>query len=587
MSRAILNTGAAVFVLLLFISCSSTKEVAPTVTETPPPAGTPEPLPPTPVEYKTLIQCREDTSATFNSCGIGALPFVRPFFYDVDGDGSQELIAGSKDGSLRLYKKKEGTPGWTMVPDYFEGVRAGAFSAPSLGDIDGDGKPEILLGTGGFSSDSGRVIIYANAGTLSRPLWKKSDVTGIKVGNDATPSLADVDGDGKADLIVGNSTGRLFLFRNRSLPGRASFVRDNSCFRNIHLGMYAAPAVTVSGREVIVIAGNSMGKLYLLQKRLGRMCSWHKKTLDISLSSFAAPAFVVNGRAQVKDLVVSDGDGKLHYFRNENNYRKWEEVSSLFSGRILPGPACAPAVSSVDGRPLMVVGNIYGKLRLFETVNVSGSLPWMERDGFFGGLKLRGYSRGIITAWEGKDLLITGEQDGILRAFLNSGNFDNPVWEEQQGFFNSLPDMEHAAPAVFDIDGDGRWELIVGDASGRVRAFRYAAGKTGLPRWTELKKIFGNVKVGRFATPTLYRYSGRLWLLAGEQDGRIMSYFADTGGGGPVFHENGFLGDIRVNKHSSPSATMKNGLISLAVGDYDGNLSHFACREERVEVVNR
>jgi len=588
MRRILLDAGLAALILLVFISCSTTKEAVTPVRKTPPTPPVVEQVKPLPAEYKTLIRCREDTEITFNSCGIRALPFIRTFFYDVDGDGRQEMIAGSKDGYLRLYRKTAGTPGWSLVPHYFEGVRAGAFSAPAMADIDGDGKPEVLLGTGGFSSDSGRVIVYRNSGTMSRPLWQKATMREIKVGNDATPALADVDGDGMPDLIAGNSTGRLFLFRNRSTPGRISFARDNSCFRNVHLGMYAAPAVTVSGGKVVVIAGNSMGKLYILEKPRGRKCSWREAALKIRLSSFAAPAFTENGNHEKEDLVVSDGDGKLHYFRNERNYRKWEEASSVFSGRILPGPACAPAVSSVDGRSVIVTGNIYGRLKLFEAVNTSGSLPWVERSGFFRGLKLRGFSRGVLTVWEGKDLLITGEQNGVLRAFLNSGSFDDPLWVEQKEFFNSLPNMEHAAPAVFDIDGDGRWELIVGDAEGRVRAFRYRTGKNGMPRWSEIKQMFSRIKVDRFATPTLYKDSGRLWLLAGEQDGRIIAYVADRDRKGRIsFRENSVLDGIRVHDHSSPSAAIKDGTISLSVGDYDGNLSHFSCREKRVKIVKQ
>jgi hypothetical protein len=586
--KFLLNTGAAAFMLLIFVSCSTTEKTVPPVAETLPPAGISEPVKPPPVEYKTLIRCREDTRMTFNSCGIRALPFIRPSFYDIDGDGRQELIAGSKDGSLRLYRKAAGTTGWTPVPHYFDGIRAGAFSAPAAGDIDGDGKPEILLGTGGFSSDSGRVVAYRNSGTPDQPLWQKAPMRKIKVGNDATPALADVDGDDLPDLIVGNSSGRLFLFRNRSMPGSISFVRDRSCFRNVHLGMYAAPAVTVSGGNVLVIAGNSMGRLYMLAKHRDKRCSWRKAALSVSLSSFAAPSFVKNGDHEERDLVVSDGDGELHYYRNIKNYRKWEEISSPFSGRILPGPACAPAVSSVDGRRVMVVGNIYGKLKLYEAAGTSGNLPWAERSDFFEGLKLHGFSRGVLTVWEGDDLLITGEQDGVLRAFLNAGSFDNPVWVEKKKFFESLPRMEHAAPAVFDIDGDGKPELIVGSADGRVRAFRYKTGENGMPRWSEIGGIFDQVRVDRFATPTLYKDSDRLWLLAGEQDGKIITYVAGRDRKGPeAFRKNGVLDGIRVKNHSSPSARMKDGRISLSVGDYDGNLSHFACREERIRVVKR
>lgn len=588
MKRALISAGACALLLLLTVSCSTTKVTPRQVTEAPPPAPSSQPPKPPAHEYKTVIRCREDTKMTFNSCGIGVLPFIRPFFYDVDGDGSQELIAGSKDGTLRLYKKTDGTPAWIMVPHYFDGVKAGAFSAPAMGDIDGDGKPELLLGTGGFSSDSGQVIVYGNSGSLSRPSWEIVSAGAVRVGNDATPALADLDGDGRPDLIIGNSTGHLQLFRNKSAGGKILFIKDGSCFRNVHLGMYAAPAVTATGRKIIVISGNSMGKLNILEKQVGRSCSWRKAALNISLSSFAAPAFIESRDHHREDLVVSDGDGNLHYFRNGGSYLEWEEISSLFSGRILPGPACAPSVASIDGRRVMVVGNIYGRLKLFEAVSAARSLPWEERADFFKGVKLRGFSRGVLTRWEGKDLLITGEQDGILRAFLNYGSFSDPAWVERKEFFKGLPEMEHAAPAVFDLDGDGRWELIAGDAGGGVRAFRYGTGNNGMTGWSELKEIFRNVKVDRFAAPALYRDYDRLWLLAGEQDGRIMTYIADAGMKGPsVFHENGPLDGIVVKNHSSPSADMKNGLISLSVGDYDGNLRHFSCREERVEVGTR
>ena len=59
---------------------------------------------------------------------------------------------------------------------------AGAFSSPAVGDIDGDGRPELILGTGGFSSESGRVLIYKNSGSTDRPSWVKMDIPKVSVG---------------------------------------------------------------------------------------------------------------------------------------------------------------------------------------------------------------------------------------------------------------------------------------------------------------------------------------------------------------------------------------------------------------------
>ena len=229
----------------------------------------------------------------------------------------------------------------------------------------------------------------------------------------------------------------------------------------------------------------------------------------------------------------------------------------------------------------MVTGNINGELKLFEYMPSSNKLPWVERPGFFKNIKLSGFSRGILADWQDKELLITGQQDGEIKAFLNAGSMDSPRWMEQKTFFRSIPKMMHAAPSVFDLDGDGRWELIVGDADGHVRGFRYKTVSGGIPVWESIKDGFSSVKVGRFATPTIIKDSDRLFLFVGEQAGRIHVFSADKNRPGPpVFYHDDYLSDIRVNNHSSPSAVVKDGLIELMVGDYNGNLKHFACRKE-------
>ena len=242
--------------------------------------------------------------------------------------------------------------------------------------------------------------------------------------------------------------------------------------------------------------------------------------MHISLSSFAAPSFIKTGKES--DIVISDSNGQFHLYKNrKNNYRDWEKFQDFFDGRILPGPVCTPCRIDIGHRSLMVVGNINGEIKLFEYMPSSNKLPWVERPGFFKNIKLSGFSRGILADWQGKELLITGQQDGVIRAFLNSGTMDGPLWIEQKAFFRSIPKMTHAAPFVFDLDGDGRWELIVGDADGYVHGFRYKAVSGGMPVWESMREGFSNVKVGRFATPTIIKDSDRLFLLVGEQDGRI------------------------------------------------------------------
>lgn len=585
--------------LLLFLvlfSCGPKEEIRPPIVplpevapvipfvEPPPPAPVPVPV----IRYKEEIRCEDNTRNVFNRCGIDVLPFLRPLFFDIDSDGKQEMIAGAKDGTLRLYRNTaaSGRPQWEFVPHYFEGIQAGAFAAPAAADLDHDGSPEILVGTGGFSSDSGLVNIYRNTGTPVKPVWSRVAHAELRVGNDAAPALYDVDADGRPDLIVGNSVGQLTLFRNRSDSRGIRFEKDPQFFRGLKLGMYTVPAAVVQDHKLIFIAGSSDGKLSLLERGVQSKAGWQVRRLKMSMPNFAAPTFIASADPEKKDLVISDGDGQLYYFKNKkSNYYDWEEVPDYFSGRILGGPACSPAMSDQDGRRFLVTGNINGVMKFFEYDALSGTIPWKENRDYFAGIRLHGYAKAVMTTWQGKDLLLAGQQDGLLRAFISSGRKDKPKWTELPSFFSGIPKLLHPAPAVFDLDHDGNWELILGDVDGRVRGFRYSTGPDGMPRWTELTELFRKVSVGRFASPAVFEDGGSLYLLVGQQNGKVRAFVADSRSElGPMFVEHDdFLG-VSLDEHSSPSVLARDGNIELSIGNYNGGLRYFACRKERVEV---
>ena len=129
---------------------------------------------------------------------------------DVDGNGTQDLVVQESEGAYVLDGRGHPLPGWPIP--YFYG-----FPVSAIGDIDDDGRPELVSGTLGGDA---RVFAYNHDGT---------PVTGFPVTVPgfsflSQPTLGDVDGDGGIDIVLGGintafgARGRIFAWHGNGKP---------------------------------------------------------------------------------------------------------------------------------------------------------------------------------------------------------------------------------------------------------------------------------------------------------------------------------------------------------------------------------
>ncbi len=587
---------ASLVSIILLSACATQKESVysppaekknPTVAK--PAEVIPVPEAKVPAAPKTT-ECEEDTAASINRTGIETMPFMRMNFFDLDRDGMPEMVVGNKNGYIYLYKitgdPVSGT--WQQVPGYFEGVKAGAFSSPALADFAGDGRTELLVGTGGFSSDSGKILFFRNDGDVKHPAWRRINDLTISIGNDAAVTVADYDFDGKPDIIACNSEGKLFFFRNISSGSDLKFVKDMNPPVRSNFGMYAVPTARKIGDKLVLIIGNSMGKLFVVEiKKSGRGLAARQYKSRIGVKTFATPAFANLMSKSRSDLVLADGDGIISYYESRNgDYSSLQKRNDMFRGRVIAGPACSPTVSHFDGMTYMVIGNMDGTMKLFRYNTKTDGIPWTEEQGYFKGIKVKGFSRGVLTTWQGKKMLVVGQGNGAVRAFMDIGK-KKPVWKEKAGFFKGIKIQEHSTPVTIDLTGSGKWQLISGAGDGRIHAYRIKEMRRGMPVWEKIEGVFDDIKVGGFSSPAIVRDEKAVYLFVGELDGKIRTFRADITGRqcnyeSLKFRETNVLSGVRMNEHSSPFVEVNENRFDIISGDYNGNLRHFLCRKSGV-----
>src|SRR6185369_387865 len=131
---------------------------------------------------------------------------------DLTGDGQKEIII-TTFGSVRVFDKN-GTmlPGWPFFTN-------ASNSPPAIGDVDGDGQKEIVVAT--LTGPTNLYMIKANGVVM--PNWPKAINPQLASNFNASsyPVLGDLDGDGAMECVIGSANGFVHVFRANGsyLPG--------------------------------------------------------------------------------------------------------------------------------------------------------------------------------------------------------------------------------------------------------------------------------------------------------------------------------------------------------------------------------
>jgi FG-GAP-like repeat/IPT/TIG domain/Secretion system C-terminal sorting domain len=140
---------------------------------------------------------------------------------DVDGDGKADIATPSFNGSTINVLRNTGSSGTISFATAVSFNTDGNPTNITMGDIDGDGKPDVAV----TCLNSYVISVLRNTST-SGTVSFDTKLTYANGNYQRSITMADADGDGKADLVISNqSTGTAAaIFRNTSSSGSISFA---------------------------------------------------------------------------------------------------------------------------------------------------------------------------------------------------------------------------------------------------------------------------------------------------------------------------------------------------------------------------
>lgn len=169
-----------------------------------------------PLKPQASFVCLNDGRAAFPVCT--PLPTQSATIIvasDLDGDGAVDLFVPHRDGGQSLVFWNDGSGGFSAPPVGIGPPRV-EVRAAAAGDIDGDGRPDLVFG----DLLTSQVMLWRNAG-------QRRFAAGVSISRDTINAgaivLADLNKDGTRDVVIGAADGRGTILFNASVAANLAF----------------------------------------------------------------------------------------------------------------------------------------------------------------------------------------------------------------------------------------------------------------------------------------------------------------------------------------------------------------------------
>ncbi|MEK6304260.1 MAG: FG-GAP-like repeat-containing protein [Acidobacteriota bacterium] len=341
---------------------------------------------------------------------------------DIDSDGHLEVLVGQGQwGSIVCYDLETQQKEW-FIPNPEHGV-----TNIAVGDVDGDGKTELLWGAG--ASSSGPDHLYVVNWETKQFEWENVHLDGPFIG----PEIGDLDGDGRDEMVVistysdsGYSSGRILVFDavTRKLRGISPPTMGGLGWTGIH--DLRLRDVNADGKMEILVAASftydGVIEIYGFDSSNSFTLKWTNSTRPSFASFYCVDAADIDNDGEME--IIGGAGGYLYVYSYASGNEEWhtlymrgnptalgiadvnqdgtKEIIGMVNGgdvyifdgpsralkAILVGPFSAMRVQNVGGLLSIVLGDDTGYLIMYRYSSGSYAEIYRQRlvtasvDGF-------------------------------------------------------------------------------------------------------------------------------------------------------------------------------------------------------------
>ncbi len=518
-----------------------------------------------------------DGTGTFEDDTIGRLPALADITHavavgDVDGDGDMDLVVGNNGEQNRLLLN-DGDGTFADATTGRMPVDSDSTRAVTLGDVDGDGDPDLIIGNEGGAPN--RLYLNDGSGTFGdAPTHLPSGVSST-----AAIALGDADMDGSIDVVVGDGSGENQLYLNR---GTGEFVSVSSGLIPANMGRasdIATGDVDADGDTDLIFGTDGQNVLYLNDSNGNYIDTTAARMPTDNDITLAAKLGDVDGDGDL-DLIAGSGlrlvpippsGGQNRLYLNDGFGTFVDATTARMPNDNEDTYALDLGDVDGDGDLDVVFGNMAGTFPI--PIPGQNQLYLNDGDGVFSDAtaslmpvdndSTRAVVLGDVDA-DGDLDLFCGNYGQSNRLYLNDG-FGRFV----DATYSRLPgDSDNTEAAVLqDVDGDGDPDLVCGNDAQQNRLWLNDGSGT-----------FVNATAARL--PTDDDRTRALALADVDNDGDPDLVFANIGNRQDRLYLNdgsGTFADVTATR--LPTENEDTRAVALADVDSDGDLEIIVAKD--------